>query len=57
MKWDDVGSANLSTGFGHVVMAAIEKYKQFDEIFVTRAGCTISSHCGPNTLGILFVKK
>ena len=40
-----------------VVKAAIEKYKQFDEIIVTRAGCTISSHCGPNTLGILFVKK
>jgi fatty acid-binding protein DegV len=30
---------------------------QFDEIYVTRAGCTISSHCGPNTLGILFVRK
>ena len=40
-----------------VVKAAIEKYMQFDEIIVTRAGCTISSHCGPNTLGILFVRK
>ena len=27
------------------------------KIFVTRAGCTISSHCGPNTLGIIYVKK
>ena len=26
----------------------------FDEIHVTKASCTISSHCGPNTLGILF---
>lgn len=25
-----------------------------DEIFITRASCSISSHCGPNTLGILF---
>lgn len=29
----------------------------FDEILVSRAGCTISSHCGPNTLGILFMTK
>ena len=40
-----------------VVRAAIEKHMHFDEIYVTRAGCTISSHCGPNTLGILFVRK
>ncbi len=40
-----------------IVRAAIEKYMHFDEIVVTRAGCTISSHCGPNTLGILFVRQ
>jgi DegV family protein with EDD domain len=40
-----------------IVKAAIEKHMQFGEIYVTRAGCTISSHCGPNTLGILFVRK
>ena len=40
-----------------IVRAAIEKHMRFDEIYVTRAGCTISSHCGPNTLGILFVRK
>lgn len=28
----------------------------FDEVLVTRAGCTISSHCGPNTLGVLFIE-
>ncbi len=26
----------------------------FEEILVTRAGGVISSHCGPNTLGVLF---
>lgn len=26
----------------------------FREIIETRAGCTVSSHCGPGTLGILF---
>jgi DegV family protein with EDD domain len=25
-------------------------------IHVTRAGCTISSHCGRNTLGVLFIR-
>lgn len=29
----------------------------FENIHVTRASCTIGSHCGPNTLGILFVTK
>ena len=28
----------------------------FKEIYITRAGGVISSHCGPNTLGILFYK-
>jgi len=40
-----------------IVKAAVEKHMKFDEIYITRAGCTISSHCGPNTLGILFVRK
>ena len=29
----------------------------FDEILETTAGCTITSHCGPNTLGVLFIRK
>ena len=29
----------------------------FDEIAESRAGCTIASHCGPNTLGVLFIRK
>lgn len=29
----------------------------FKEVFVTRAGCTVSSHCGANTLGVLFIRK
>ncbi len=30
---------------------------QFKEITETVAGCTITSHCGPKTLGVLFVRK
>ena len=40
-----------------LVRSCVEQYQQFDEILITRAGCTISAHCGPNTLGILFVRK
>ena len=29
----------------------------FKEVIRTRAGCTVSSHCGPGTLGILFYRK
>ncbi len=28
----------------------------FDEILITRAGGVISSHCGPGTLGVLYIK-
>ena len=30
---------------------------QFEEILETTAGCTITSHCGPNTLGVLFIRN
>ena len=39
------------------VRAAIAKYAPFKEILETRAGCTVSTHCGPNTLGILFIRS
>lgn len=29
----------------------------FENIYWTDAGCTISCHCGPGTLGVLFVRK
>lgn len=29
----------------------------FREVLDTVAGCTVSCHCGPNTLGILFLRK
>ena len=36
------------------VRREITQYADFEEIIVTEAGCTISNHCGPNTLGIIF---
>lgn len=36
------------------VKSRLEALGHFDEICVTRAGGVISSHCGPNTLGVLY---
>ncbi len=38
------------------VRAVVDGYG-FDEVIVGEAGCTISAHCGPNTLGVLFLRK
>ena len=37
-----------------LVRETIKSAEEFMEIHATRASCTIASHCGPNTLGILF---
>ncbi len=39
------------------VAAKIREFQPFKEIYDTDASCTISSHCGPNTLGVLFLVK
>lgn len=39
------------------VKEIIKECGGFDEVLETYAGCTVSSHCGPNTLGVLFVRK
>lgn len=38
-------------------VAEVKKTADFGEVLVTRAGCTVSSHCGRNTLGVLFIRK
>ncbi len=43
-----------------IVQIAVETVRElqpFREICVTTAGCTVSSHCGPGTLGVLFIRK
>ena len=47
-----------SGGIGDETRSLVErevlKYQPFREVLHTRAGCTVSSHCGPGTLGILY---
>ena len=40
-----------------MVIDEVKKYGYFKEILETTAGTTITSHCGPETLGILYIKK
>ena len=47
-----VGDACLET-----VESAVKDYHFFHHVYETNAGCTVSCHCGPGTLGILFVRK
>lgn len=37
------------------VRAELTALNHFNEILVTRAGSVITSHCGPGTLGVLFI--
>lgn len=39
------------------VKNAVDAYADFKNIYWTKAGCTVSCHCGPSTLGVLFVRK
>lgn len=39
------------------VKTAVDAYADFENIYWTDAGCTVSCHCGPGTLGVLFVRK
>ena len=39
------------------VKRRVLELQPFAEVFTTRASCTIGAHCGPNTLGVLFLVK
>lgn len=39
------------------VREAVGQYNDFETTYWNEAGCTVSCHCGPGTLGVLFVRK
>ena len=39
------------------VRKAVGQCQNFEEVLETRAGCTVSSHCGDGCLGILYLQK
>ena len=38
------------------VREAIAQFAPFEAVYEAEAGCTVSCHCGPNTLGIIFAR-
>ncbi|MBQ3499381.1 MAG: DegV family protein [Clostridia bacterium] len=40
-----------------VLKNAVKATGKFDEVYVARAGCTITAHCGPNCVGIIALRK
>ena len=61
---EEFNTPDLSVGFVTYTTATPEMIKEakqslldkgFKTIYETKAGATISSHCGENTLGILYI--
>ena len=61
---DDLDRTNLFLTYTEVSQEcytaakdAVATYGTFENVYDSVAGCTISCHCGPGTLGILMVRK
>jgi DegV family protein with EDD domain len=63
-QYDDILTENIfivhssiDPAIVDLVRETIESVMHFDRYIESSASCTISSHCGPNTLGVLFVTE
>lgn len=52
-----VTHAGVDDEIAHACVEKVKSLAPFGEVHLTRAGCTICSHCGRNTLGVLFLRK
>ncbi len=52
-----VTHAGCAEAICQACVAEVKALAPFKEVHLTRAGCTVSSHCGRNTLGVLFFRK
>lgn len=50
-------NSGISDNLLNMVYDRVKTLDYFKEIYLTTACCTISSHCGPNTLGIMYMSK
>lgn len=59
IRTDKIFITHAGIGEDHVkvVYDYLKAKNIFKEMYVTTASCTISSHCGPGTLGILFMTE
>ena len=44
-------------GLVRFAIDTVKSYGLFQEVMETMAGCTVCTHCGPDTLGIIFMRK
>lgn len=52
-----ITDSGIDEDIRQAVREAVLEIVPFDEVIHSRAGCTVSCHCGPGTLGILFYRK
>ncbi len=59
IRYDKIFITHAGIGDDHIqiVYEHIKNKNLFENIYITTASCTISSHCGPETLGILFMTE
>lgn len=50
-----VTHTQMDDGVFEKVFEQVKSWGIFDEVLETTAGCTITTHCGPNTIGILYI--
>ena len=56
-KWRAMRLCGVDEAYIKAARDTIRELQAFREICVTTAGCTVSSHCGPGTLGVLFIRN
>lgn len=52
-----VTHSNATKNFNYIDEKITSIKDSFDNIYETKAGCTISSHCGEGCIGILYIEK
>ena len=52
-----ITKTDVDSGAYAAVKDSVNTYGSFETVYETNAGCTVSCHCGPGTLGILFLRK
>jgi DegV family protein with EDD domain len=45
------------TGDAKYLQKSLNELTDIENVHITTAGATIASHCGPDTIGILYIKK
>ena len=50
-----VTHTQMDEGIAEEVIATVKSWGIFDEILETTAGSTVTTHCGANTIGILYI--